>query len=381
MFPFTVLPRKIWLPRKGERPVLVHPVSNFPSTILIVAGTGRLRVQQWREGGNRGDPKRRCWLEYPDVLAAYRGMRQAQASATIRRLPQLQELHATCTQSHSQLLGPEPSAPKTLAEVRSFALTFLEEIVRPQTHALREARDLVERVARLRDALGRRNPRALAAQLTKVKDRLLRERISDIIGWLGHFLHREHDLNLLLQLANGLLPVMARQLAGWTADLSDITTPAETMLTRAGEVKLLAADVAMLEPFGGWTRWARSCATDFRQLEHALVGAKRDPASAALRRLHQSLAVKQVQSAISDLLLDIKLDEIGGSLQVPAYRARLDGLQCRTGGLNDDSLRRPVIAELFTHFQAAQVTLTVDPFDGKQIKLCRGHLRDACTLL
>lgn len=381
MIPFTVLSRKIQIPRKGKPTVLVHPVENFPSTILVAAGTGHIYQQYWREGETRDDQKKRGFRCYPDVWSAYRGLRQAQASATIRRLPLLQELHAECTTSFGLLTGSAPSAPKTLTEVGAFALDFLERIVQPQTHALREACEQIERVAVLRDALGRRNPYALAARITKVRERLIPERIKDIIGWLGHYLHREHDLNLLLQLAGGFLPTLNRQITMWVAQLSDLAISADTMLALSRQVKPHADLVASLAPFGGWSNWARACATDFRQLESALVGARRDPATMALRRLQQSLAIKQVQSAISDLLLDIKLDEIGGSLQVPAYRSRLDALRRQIGGLPDGNLRRPVAAKLITHFQAAHDALTAKPFGGKQIKLCRGHLREACNTL
>lgn len=380
MIPFTVLSRKIWIWHQGKR-VLVHPVENFPRTLLVAAGTGDIYEQYWREGDTRADPKKRCFRCYPDVWSAYRGLRQAQASATIRRLPLLQELHGECAASFGLLTGPAPSAPKTLTEVGAFALDFLERVVQPQTHALREAREQIERVAVLRDALGRRNPYALAARLTQVRERLIPERIKDIIGWLGHYLHREHDLNLLLQLAGGFLPPLNRQITTWIAQLSDLAISADTMLAISRQIKPPANLVASLTPFGGWSNWARACATDFRLLSSALVGAKREPATTALGRLRQSLAIKQVQSAISDLLLDIKLDEISGSLQVPSYRSRLDALQRRTSGLNDGNLRRPVAAKLVAQFQAARDALTAKPFDGKQIKLCRDHLRGACNAL
>ncbi|MDD5110589.1 MAG: hypothetical protein PHI63_05265 [Patescibacteria group bacterium] len=387
MFLFKVEPRKVW-PRYQGRSIRTHPITGLTNRILVAYGTGDFYVQYWEEGKERGDDKVRRWRRFGDIWSLHRGLRLAREGTILKRIPTIEELQRLCTEANLQL-SRRDVGPDALQDVKRKMLAVLRELHHPKTHALKDVVTQVECVIPLRDSRGRLNLGALAARLVPVKNRLFVERLSDITGWLGHYAHWEQDIAVLQQLAGGFLTDLERKVNRWVADISDVAGWRSHQVELSVALALDVEHLKQLEPFGGWTNWARACTTDFERARTALHRADRDTTLTALRRLQWSVAVKRLQKEISDLLLDIQLDQLEGNFFLDDYSGRIDRLLDTVAGINDADFRHPVVSELTPHLRGANsalvgvLSLMADgkPVSQKSFKPAYDHLRSACAML
>lgn len=387
MFLFKVKPRKVWPHYRGTS-VRTHPILGLTNRILVAYGTGDFYVQYWEEGKERGDDKVRGWRRYGDIWLLHRGLRLARAKTILKRIPTLEELHSLCAEANLEL-SRRDVGPETLQDVKRDMLRVLATLHHPRTHALKDVVAQVECVVPLRDSRGRLNLGALAARLVPVKNRLFCERLSGIVGWLGHYAHWEQDIAILQQLAGGFLLELGQKLTRWIADLSDIARWRANATALSLEVNTEIEHLAQLEPFGGWTNWARACRTDFGRAKTGLLRGDRDLALAALRRLQQSINIKQLQAQISSLLLDIQLDQIERAFNLDDYQGQITALLEALDHVDDSDFRGRVVPELQEHLESTQHALTTafttpangDSIDKKMFKLACEHLRSACAML
>lgn len=380
MIPFWAeTTKQVQIRAKSGHLIWVHPIHGLPKSILVHPKSRAFYESYWQEGDDPGDPKSRQWRCYQNVWSLHRGLELARLRAIKVRLPLLQELYDQCARSVAHLLGPDHRRPENLHEVADFAADFLERIAAPQTHALRAARAQVAAVASLRDALGRHNPRALAARLVATGDTHLRQRTSDLIGWLGHYAHWADDVGRLQQLTGGFLSRLTEHIDYWhlvvaARDPTWMSRPQPTLREAERGLTHLVA-------FGGWSAWARECIHDIRHVHLADQCGDAAKGKQVCDRLRQAVVCKQLHTKLSQLLLDIEVDRISGSFEPRVYRGRLAAMEREVGGLDDRLLRQPVRPHLLKQLAAARTAFEGDGELRRRLRTTRDHLRAACNAL